>query len=75
MTLNIFFMLFCRLLSFFQYQLFGKFLSGPSDCQTDWIQIRPDILSMPDLGPKCLQKLLADDAIVGKELKGSQERV
>ena len=29
----------------------------------------------PDLGPNCMQKLLADDAIVGKELKGSHERV
>ena len=31
---------------FFQNQLFRKILSGiPSGCQTDWIQIRPDILS------------------------------
>ena len=31
---------------FFQNQLFQKILSGiPSECQTDWIQIRPDILS------------------------------
>ena len=31
---------------FFQNQLFGKILSGsPSECQTVWIQIRPDILS------------------------------
>ena len=31
---------------FFQNQLFQKILSGiPSECQTDWIQIRPDVLS------------------------------
>ena len=31
---------------FFQNQFFQKILSGiPSECQTDWIQIRPDILS------------------------------
>ena len=38
-----FFMLFCRLLNFFQKQLFLKILSGiPSECQTVWIQIRPN---------------------------------
>ena len=31
---------------FSQNQLFQKFLSGtPSECQTVWIQIRPNILS------------------------------
>ena len=31
---------------FFQNQFFRKILSGiPSECQTDWIQIRPNILS------------------------------
>ena len=30
---------------FFQNQLFWKISSGlPSECQTDWIQIRPDVL-------------------------------
>ena len=39
-------MLFCLLLIFFQNQLFRKILSGiPSECETAWIQIRPDILS------------------------------
>ena len=34
---------FCRLLIFFQNELFRKILSGrPSECQTDWIQVRPD---------------------------------
>ena len=41
-----FFHAFCHLLIFFQNQLFRKFISGiPSGCQTDWIQIRPNILS------------------------------
>ena len=41
-----FFMLFCHLLIFFHYQLFEKIISGIlSECQTDWIQIRPDISS------------------------------
>ena len=31
---------------FFQNQLFGKIISGiPSECQTVWNQIRPDVLS------------------------------
>ena len=31
---------------FFKINYFEKFLSGiPSECQTDWIQIRPDVLS------------------------------
>ena len=31
---------------FFKNQLFWKILSGiPYECQTDWIQIRPDVLS------------------------------
>ena len=45
---------------FFQNQLIGKLLSGiPSECQTVWIQIRPDL--GPDLGPYCLQKLSANE--------------
>ena len=36
----------CCLLILFQIQLFLKLLSGiPSECQTVWIQIKPDILS------------------------------
>ena len=36
-------MLFCRLLFFFNINFLKKILSGiPSECQTDWIQIRPD---------------------------------
>ena len=31
---------------FFQNQLFLKILSGTSECQTVWIQIRTDILSV-----------------------------
>ena len=37
---------FLCLLIFFQNKLFRKIFSGiPSECQTNWIQIRPDILS------------------------------
>ena len=39
-------MLFVSSADFFKNQLFRKVLSKiPSECQTDWIQIRPDILS------------------------------
>ena len=41
-----FFILFLSSIDFFQNQLVQKFLSGiSSECQTDWIQIRPDVLS------------------------------
>ena len=47
---------------FFQNQLFRKILSGiPTECQTDWIQIRPDNFVGLDLNPIFLQRLLADD--------------
>ena len=47
---------------FFKFNFFEKNLSGiPSECQTDWIQIRPDVLSWLDLGPICLQRLSSDD--------------
>ena len=50
---------------FFQNQLVLNIISGiSSECQTDWIQIRPDVFVGPDLGPNCLQKLSADD--IGK---------
>ena len=46
----------------FQYYFFQNILSViTSECQTVWIQIRPDILSGPDLGSNCLQKLSSDD--------------
>ena len=39
-------MIFLLSADFIQNQLFKKILPGiPSDCQTDWIQIRPDVLS------------------------------
>ena len=62
----------CRLLTFFQSQLFQKILSGTlSGCQTVWTQIRTDILSVssdgPDLGPNCLQRLSADDKVVSSK--------
>ena len=58
---------------FLKNQLFfkKKLLSEiSSKCQKVCIQIRPDILSLPDLGPNCLQKLSADNTI-GKELRRS----
>ena len=47
-TLTWNFFLFLSSADFFQNQCFWKILSGifiPSECQTVWIQIRPDILS------------------------------
>ena len=47
---------------FFQNQLFQKILPGiPYECQTVWIQIRPDILLGLIPGTNCLQMLSADD--------------
>ena len=41
---KLFMLIVCRFFS--KSFFFPKILSGiPSDCQTDWIQIRPDILS------------------------------
>ena len=46
---------------FFKINFFAKILSAiPSECQTEWIQIRPDVFVRPDLGPICLQRLSAD---------------
>ena len=36
---------FCRLLIFFKMNFFEKFFQEYHQCQTAWIQIRPDILS------------------------------
>ena len=59
---------YCRLLIFFQNQLFRKILSGiPSECQLVWIQISPDILS----GLICVQtdcKEFQQTTLAGKEL-------
>ena len=51
-------MIFCRLLIFFfQNQLLKKNVSGiPPECQTVWIQIRPDILS----GLTCVLLILGE---------------
>ena len=57
LPLGKFFMLFCRLLILFSKPTFSRnSFRNISECQTDWIQIRPDILSGPDLGPNCLQR-------------------
>ena len=59
-----FIILFCRLLIFFQNQLFRKILSGiPPECQPVLIQIRPDLFIGPDLGPNRLQKLSVDKVL------------
>ena len=45
-ALNPFFTFFLSSADFFQNQLFRKILSGiSSECQTNWIQIRPEVLS------------------------------
>ena len=58
----------CTFLHFFrQNHLFKKTLSGIlSECQTVWIQIRPDIFG-PDLGLNCLQRSSADYLLAGKK--------
>ena len=49
----LFFTVFCL---FFQNRLFRKLVSGIlSECQTVWILIRPNVVSLPDLGINCLQ--------------------
>ena len=50
-VVNFFFLLFFKPIS----------LVTPSECQTVWTQIRPDLIG-PDLGLKCLQRLSVDDA-------------
>ena len=50
-----FFMLFCHLLIFFKINFFEEFFQEYHQCQTVWIQTRPD------LGPNCLQRLSADN--------------
>ena len=45
----------------FQNQLFRNVLTGiPPECQTVWIQIRPDNNVGPDLDLNCLQMFSAD---------------
>ena len=53
---------------FFQNQVFWKILSGiSSECQTDWIQIRPDILSGL-IWVQTVCKSYQQTTLVGKEL-------
>ena len=44
---------------FFKINFFGKFFQKYQQCQTVWIQIRPD--RMPYLCPNCLHRLSADN--------------
>ena len=47
---------------FFFNQLFLKILLGTSsECQTVWIQVRPDIFVGHELDPNCLKKRSAED--------------
>ena len=62
-------MLFCRLLIFFQNQLFRKILSGiPLACQTVWIQIRPDIL-FGLIWVQTVCKSYQQTTLIGKEFR------
>ena len=47
------------LLSPLKFNFFYKFFQKYQIVKHFWIQIRPNILSGPDLGPNCLQRLLA----------------
>ena len=50
---------FCLLL-IFQNHFFLNISGIPSECQTVWIQIRPEYVG-PDQGPNCLQRVSADE--------------
>ena len=62
-------MLFCQLMIFFSKSTFSKnpFRVLPSESNS----LEPDLarhFEEPDLGPNCLNRLSADDTIVGTEL-------
>ena len=61
-------MLFPSSADFFSKLTFTKKSETLSACQTVWIQIRTDFAG-PDLSPKCLQRLLADDKSRYKQRK------
>ena len=52
---------FCRLLIFFQNQLFGKIPSGMPSLSNSLDPDQARHIVGPDLGPNCLQRLSADD--------------
>ena len=59
---------FCRLLIFFLNHIYRKILLGiPSECQTVWIQIRPDAL-LGQIWVQSVCKSCQQTALVGKEL-------
>ena len=61
-------MFFLSSADFFQNQLFRKIPSGiPSECQTGWIQIRPDVLSGL-IWVQSVCKGYQQTALVGNEL-------
>ena len=56
---------------FFRKHLSRKILSGiPPECQTDWIQSRPNILSGL-IWVQCVCKGYQQTTLVGNELKGA----
>ena len=60
-------MLFLSSADFFSKSTFKIIISGiPSECQTDWIQIRPNFFVRPDLGP--IYKGYKQRRLVGKKL-------
>ena len=61
-------MLFCLLLIFFKINFFEKFFQQYHQCQTDWIPIRPDILSGLIWG-QTVCKGYQQTTLVGKELR------
>ena len=57
------FMLFCRLLIFFQNQPFRKTLSGIPRVSNSLDQDQARRVDGPDLSPNCLQRLTADERL------------
>ena len=69
LPIHVYCMLFSRLLVFFQNELFLKILPGiPSECQTVWIQIRPDRTSGLVL-VQTVCKGFQPTTLVGKDLR------
>ena len=60
---------FCCLQIFVNIIFFKIFFWKYHQCQTAWIQIRPDRTVRPDLDPNCLQISSADDKIRHKQAK------
>ena len=61
-------MIICHLLIYFKIKKNKKFFPEgiPSEGQTLWISDQAGHFVAPDLGPNCLQRLLADDNVIGR---------